>query len=160
MNWVFFLILRCVAIPKRCAGIMVKFLYASPPSAAYMCQWIGPALVQIMTIHYLNHCWFIINWTLVNKLHWNFNNRTKLFIHKKCIQKYRLRNGGYFVKGGGGSRLLTLSCWSLVTHWGDLSHCKDIAWWRHDMEKFPHCWLFAKGVASLDCRTKGKWSRF
>ena len=23
--------------------------------------------------HYLKQCWFIVNWTLRNKLHWNFN---------------------------------------------------------------------------------------
>ena len=26
-----------------------------------------------MPSHYLNQCWVIVNWTLRNKLHWNFN---------------------------------------------------------------------------------------
>ena len=30
--------------------------------------------------HYLNRCWVIINWTLRNKLPWNFNQNTKRFI--------------------------------------------------------------------------------
>ena len=32
--------------------------------------------------HYLSHCWYIVNWTLGNKLQWNSDQNTKLFIHK------------------------------------------------------------------------------
>ena len=49
--------------------------------------------------YYLNQCWVIINWTLRNKFHWNCNQNTKLFIHEKCIWKYRLQNGSHFVQG-------------------------------------------------------------
>ena len=47
--------------------------------------------------HYLNQCWVIVNWTLRNKLQWNFNQNAKLFT--KCIWKYRLRNGSHIVQG-------------------------------------------------------------
>ena len=54
-----------------------------------MFQWIGSALVQIKWLvaysvpsHYLNQFWDIVNWTLRKKLQWNFNQNTKLFIHK------------------------------------------------------------------------------
>ena len=70
-------------------SIFVKlFLNSSPPSAAYMRQWIRSALVQIIACrllganHYLNQCWVIVIWTLRNKLQWNFNLDTKLFIHE------------------------------------------------------------------------------
>ena len=42
---------------------------SSPPGAAYMRQWNGSTLVQIMAgrhsapSHYLNQCWVIVNWT-------------------------------------------------------------------------------------------------
>ena len=79
--------LQCVKLEHRL--ICMKFCFNSfPPSAAYMCQWIVSALVQIMLVaystpcHYLNHCWAIINWTLTDKLQWNFNQNTKLFIYK------------------------------------------------------------------------------
>ena len=32
--------------------------------------------------HYLIQCWVIVNWTLRNKLQWNFNQNAKLFIHE------------------------------------------------------------------------------
>ena len=34
-----------------------------------------------MPSHYPNKCWVIVKWTLRNKLQWNFNQNTKLFIH-------------------------------------------------------------------------------
>ena len=34
--------------------------------------------------HYLNQCWGIVNWTLRNKLQWNFNKNTKLLIHRNA----------------------------------------------------------------------------
>ena len=32
--------------------------------------------------HYLNQWWVIVNWTLRNKLQWNFNQNIKLFIYE------------------------------------------------------------------------------
>ena len=65
---------------------------SSPPSAAYMPQWIRSALVRLWLVaysapsHYLKQCWFIVNWTLRNKLQWKFNQNTKLFIHENASQ--------------------------------------------------------------------------
>ena len=67
------------------------------PSAAYVRQWIGPVLVQIMACcllapillmpsHYLNDCWVIVNWTLRNNLQWNFDQNTKLSIHENASE--------------------------------------------------------------------------
>ena len=36
--------------------------------------------------HYLNQCWLIVNWTLRNKLQWNLNQITKLFIHENAFE--------------------------------------------------------------------------
>ena len=65
---------------------------SSPPSATYMHQWTGWALVQVMACHlfgdthYLNQCRVIVNWTLRNKLQWNFNQNTKPFIHENASE--------------------------------------------------------------------------
>ena len=67
------------------------------PSAAYMRQWIESTLVQIMACrlfganHFLYPCWVIVNWTLMNKLKWNF----------KC-------GVGVWGGVGGGRRHLTM----------------------------------------------------
>ena len=66
---------------------------SSPPSDAYMRQWIGSALVQIMAC-----CLFgtkllfkpmqgsIVNWNIRNKLQWNLNQNTKNFIHENASE--------------------------------------------------------------------------
>ena len=70
-------------------------LNSSPPSAAYMRDlghhWFIKWLVAwSMLSHYLNQCWNIVNWTLRNKLKWNFLSHSK-----KCNWKGRLRNGNW-----------------------------------------------------------------
>ena len=47
--------------------------------------------------HYLNQCWNIIDWTLRNKLQWNFNRILNIFHSGNCTWKYRLWNGVHFV---------------------------------------------------------------
>ena len=109
-------------------------LNSSPPNAAYMRQYIGSALVQIMACaysapsHYLNQRWVIINWTLRNKLLWIFNQNTKLAIHEnasgnfvcetaailsrwrcvKTVQNLMMADGGHF------SQWTPLSIWSNI----------------------------------------------
>ena len=39
-----------------------------------------------MPSHYLTQCWVIVNWTLRNKLKWNYNQNTKFFIHENAFQ--------------------------------------------------------------------------
>ena len=76
-----------------------------PPCATYMCQWIRTASVQIMACrllvpsHYLNQCWFILNWTLRNKFHWNFNQNTKSFIHKNASESIVCEMGAILSRG-------------------------------------------------------------
>ena len=50
-------------------------------------------------LHYLNQHWVIVNWTLRNKLRWNSNQNTKLFIHKNVSENIVCDNGGHFVQG-------------------------------------------------------------
>ena len=52
-----------------------------------------------MPSHYLNQCWVIVNWTLMNKLQWIFLAKYKTFHSRNCSWKYSLRNGGHFVQG-------------------------------------------------------------
>ena len=61
--------------------------YPICPSAAYLRQWTGSALVQIMAPSRRQaQCWVIVNWTPRNKLHWNFSQNTKLFIHENASE--------------------------------------------------------------------------
>ena len=73
-------------------------------SAAYMRRRTGSALDQVIAWRLFRakslskQCCVIVNWTLRNKLQWNFN-RYKSFHSQKCIRKYHLRNGGHVVQG-------------------------------------------------------------
>ena len=69
-----------------------QWVNSSPPSAAYMCQWIGSALVQIMACrysapsHYLDQWCSIVN-SFRNKLQWNFNQNAIFFSFTKMHLK-------------------------------------------------------------------------
>ena len=36
--------------------------------------------------HYLNQCWNVVNWTLENKLQWNFNQNSNIFIQENALE--------------------------------------------------------------------------
>ena len=67
---------------------------SSPPYAAYMRQWIGSALAQLMApTYHLIHCRVIVNWTLRNTFQWNLNQNSKLFIHTNASEMRTLCSG-------------------------------------------------------------------
>ena len=43
------------------------------------CAWTAPS-------HYLNHWWNIVHWTLGNKLQWNFNRNSNIFIQENAFE--------------------------------------------------------------------------
>ena len=43
-----------------------------------ICVWSAPS-------HYLNKYWHIVNWTLRNKLQWNFNLKSDIFIQENAF---------------------------------------------------------------------------
>ena len=78
-------------IPSICRSIHPSALpfKSSPPSAAYMRQWIGSALFQIMACHLFGAKPLskpMLDWTLRNKWQWNLNQNKKLFIHKNASE--------------------------------------------------------------------------
>ena len=78
---------------------------SSPPSAAYMRQCIGSALVQIMACHLfgtkplskpmLGYC----HPKLRNKLQWNFNQNTKLLINEIAFENIVCKMTTIFSRG-------------------------------------------------------------
>ena len=43
------------------------------------CPWPAPS-------HYLYQCWIIVNWTLRNKLQWNLNKNSNIFIQENAFE--------------------------------------------------------------------------
>ena len=62
------------------------------PSDAYLHQqtnhhWFRQCIVAWPApSHYLNQCWNIVNWTLGNKLQWNFNRNSNIFIQEIAFE--------------------------------------------------------------------------
>ena len=79
---------------------------SSSPSATYMHQWIGSALVEIMACHLvgakplsqprLEYCY---NWSIRNKLQWNFNQNQYILIQGNAFENCHLWPGVHFVQG-------------------------------------------------------------
>ena len=73
--------------------LIMPWINSLRPSDAYMHQQINHHWFRQWLVawpapsHYLNHCWNIVNWTLGNKLQWNFNRNLNIF-----IQEMRLKN--------------------------------------------------------------------
>ena len=89
-----------------------------PPPVPHICQWIGSELVQIMACrlfgdNYPNwviglllvYCWVIDNWTLGNKLNWNFNKNIKNFIHENASENIACNMAAILSGGGDGDEL-------------------------------------------------------
>ena len=93
--------------PGKCqpSCLSLNVLTYSPPSAPYMCQWIGSALVQIMACRLLGakplsepmltYCQLEPKEYISMKYHFKLN----YFHSRKCVWTCRLRNGGHFVQG-------------------------------------------------------------
>ena len=82
---------------------------SSSPSAAYMRQWIGSALVQILARRLFGAkqlskpMLVIVDWTIRNKLQWNFNLNSNIFIHENACENVVcdmavILSGGRWVK--------------------------------------------------------------
>ena len=82
-----------------------KFIYVNSlrPSDAYMRQetnhhWFRQWLVAWPApSHCLNQWWNINNWTLRNKLQWNFNQNSNNLFQENALKNCHLQNGGHFV---------------------------------------------------------------
>ena len=62
------------------------------PSNAYMRRWTNHHWFWWWLVacpaqnHYLNQFWNIVNWTLRNKLQWNFNRNSNIFIQENALE--------------------------------------------------------------------------
>ena len=79
---------------------LVPHIYVSESGQHWFRQWL---VAYSAPSQYLNKWRFIVNWTLRNKLQWNFNQDTKFFIHKNAsenivCEKATILSSGRYVK--------------------------------------------------------------
>ena len=62
------------------------------PSDEYMHRWQNHQWFRLWLVawpapsHYLNQWWDVVNWTLWNKLQWNFNRNSNIFIQENAFE--------------------------------------------------------------------------
>ena len=66
--------------------------------------------------HYLNHCWNILNWTLGNKLQWNFKWNSNIFIQENAFENVGCEMASIYLG------LNVLTHWLLIV-WSKISTC-------------------------------------
>ena len=66
--------LEC-ALLTHCYALQTHFSTARE----WLVAWTAPS-------HYLNQCWDIVNWILGNKLQWNFNHNSNIFIQENAFE--------------------------------------------------------------------------
>ena len=81
-------ILVCLLISKHQYQIINSLKVTSTGSDDVFVAWSVPTIIVAWSApsHYLNQCWNIIDWTLRNKLHWNFNRNSDIFIHENVLE--------------------------------------------------------------------------
>ena len=89
-SFFFFMVMR---FSQMCASIHIhEELNSLRPSDLYMRRykyqhWFREWLVAgSAPSHYLHQCWNIVNWTLGNKLQWNFNRNSNIFIEENTFE--------------------------------------------------------------------------
>ena len=123
-----------------CSGDLIS------PSAAYMRQWTGWAMAQKMACRLIGAkplskpCWVIVNWTLRNKLQWNFNQNTKLFIHGNAYENIVCEMAAILSRGRWVKEplILPIPFMSRSLHW----HWQNPRW-RHDISFLHYFKMFS-----------------
>ena len=70
----------------------------------------------------MNQCWVTINWILRNRLQWNFNQNTKLFVHENASEKIvcemvAILSRGRWVKNKANLRDLIAATGLVISNW-------------------------------------------
>ena len=92
----------------------------------------------------LNQCWNIINWTPGNKLQWNFNQNTKLFIHENASENIvcemvTILCGGRLVNVSNSTMLYSKHCIDVIS-WSKMISLQPFfcLFWNPDIHTWTH----------------------
>ena len=85
----------------------VPHLYIGKSGQHWFIQWL---VAYSVPSHYLNQCWFIVNWVLRNKLRRTFNQNTNFFIHQNAKMHLNISSANWRPFCAGGYEFITF-CW-------------------------------------------------
>ena len=116
------------------------------PLVPYIYQWAGSALVQVMawrqqaTSHYLNQCWFIVNWTLRNKFQWKLNQDSNIFIQENAFEIAICEMTAilFWVRWVKGPVYVIMSSYHVSPNWHtEMSYgCCQWSWWPTNIQLY------------------------
>ena len=83
-----------------------------------------------MPSHYLNQCWNIVNWTLRNKLQWNFNPNSYIFIQLNTFENVICRMASILSRPQFINSLWQSDAIWHRRSWSTLVQVMTGAWWH------------------------------
>ena len=103
--------------------------------------------------HYLKQCWIIVNWTLRNKLQWNFNRNSNIFIQENAFEHVVCQMASIFsrpqwVKTSPVQKVSGPSS-SFGKHSAWVQRCSSSPTWSETFFGLKKLWLIHKTIHSL-----------
>ena len=77
---------------------LVLHTCVSDPDQYWFRKWLG---AYSAPSHYLNKCWFIVNWILRKKFQWKFNRNSNIFVRENAFEKVVCETVVILSRGGG-----------------------------------------------------------
>ena len=89
--------------------------------------------------HYLNQCWNIINWTLRNKLQWNFNRNSNIFIHENALENVVCEMASILSRPKCVNRIVikplrVRGYWQFLSSHNQETYCREICHCHHHFD--------------------------
>ena len=84
----------------KCHKLFIMFLEMSQTIHSFswnLTNILNPQPAYSTPSHYLNQCWVIVNWTLRNKLGWNFNHNYNIFIQENAFENFVCEMAANFI---------------------------------------------------------------
>ena len=90
--------------------------------------------VRRQAIHYLNQHWIILIWTLRNKLQWNLNKNTTVFIQQNAFENVICKMAAIFFSENGTWREPGMAVFACIDFWEELTSALftwyNYNWWH------------------------------
>ena len=107
-----------------------------------------------LSLHYLNQCWNIVNWTLRNKLQWNLKQNSYIFIEENAFENVVWKMAAILSR-------------SPCVNQAHSASSPDLSQWRApngDNSPEGHSWVLAAGnyMENYGCQTNtmSQWKQF
>ena len=102
--------------------------------------------------HYLNQCWNIVNWTLRNKLQWNFNRNSNMFIQENAHENVVCEMASILCRPQCVNTLQKTNYTgvrSQISNWVYCVSLGDVSWFKSNLLLLISIWKYPFGNKNL-----------